>query len=98
MRHAAKIDANQEEIVRLLRQCGCSVQSLASVGNGCPDLLVGRQGRNWLLEVKDGSRIPSQQRLTPLQAVWHEAWRGQVVTVRSRDEVAKALGLSHTPF
>ncbi len=93
MRYAPKLDANQEEIVRLLRQCGCSVQSLASVGSGCPDLLVGRQGRNWLLEVKDGSRYASQQRLTPLQAVWHEAWRGQVVTVRSREEASKALGL-----
>lgn len=93
VRYSAKIDANQEEIVRLLRACGCSVQSLASVGNGCPDLLVGRQGQNWLLEVKDGGRKPSEQRLTPLQALWHEAWRGQVVTVRSRDEVVRLLKL-----
>ncbi len=93
MRHAAKIDANQEKIVRLLRACGCSVQSLASVGSGCPDLLVGRQGVNWLLEVKDGSRKPSEQRLTPLQALWHEAWRGQVGTVVSREHALRLLGL-----
>ena len=52
MRRAAKIDANQTEIVKALRQVGASVQSLASTGKGCPDLLVGFRGVNWLLEVK----------------------------------------------
>ena len=46
---AAKIDANQNEIVDALRKAGCSVQILSSVGKGCPDILVGRGGRNYLL-------------------------------------------------
>ena len=42
MRRAARIDDNQIAIVKALRKAGCSVLSLAAVGNGCPDLLVFR--------------------------------------------------------
>lgn len=66
-RRAAKVDDNQREIVDALRKRGCFVQSLAPVGNGCSDLLVGRNGRWVLLEVKDGSKTPSQRQLTPQQ-------------------------------
>lgn len=41
MRRAARTDANQTAIVEALRKCGASVQSLAAVGKGVPDLLVG---------------------------------------------------------
>jgi len=36
VRRRAKIDANQPEIVKALVQAGCSVHSLAAVGNGMP--------------------------------------------------------------
>ena len=42
MRRAGKIDANQPEIVAALRDAGCSVLSLAQLGGGVPDLLIGR--------------------------------------------------------
>lgn len=77
MRCIAKIDANQREIVDALRAVGCSVQLLAQVGNGCPDLLVGWRNRNFLLEVKDGAKKPSARKLTPDQVAWCEAWRGE---------------------
>lgn len=83
MRRFARIDANQKAVVAALRKLGCSVQSLASVGNGCPDLLVGWRGRNFLLEVKDGEKVESKRRLTDFEARWHEGWCGQVVTVES---------------
>src|SRR5580700_7594734 len=51
MRHRPRIDANHVEIVKALRQAGASVQSLAGVGKGCPDLLVARAGQMWLIEV-----------------------------------------------
>ena len=44
MRRAARIDRNQPEIVKALRQVGAHVTSLAAVGDGVPDLLVGFQG------------------------------------------------------
>lgn len=87
----AKIDDNQKQIVRGLRAVGCSVLSLASLGNGAPDLLAGRNGKNWLLEVKDGDKCPSAQKLTDDESVWHEKWRGQVNVVRNLDEAIKLI-------
>lgn len=91
MRKAAKIDANQTEIVKALRQVGASVQSLASTGKGCPDLLVGFRGVNWLLEIKDGQKVKSARKLTPDQIEWHESWRGRVYIVESVDQAISLL-------
>ena len=76
MRRAAKVDANQAQIVKALREAGCTVQSLAAVGDGCPDLLVGCGNRTALIECKDGSKPPSARRLNPEQMAWHAEWRG----------------------
>jgi len=92
MRRLGRTDSNQADIVRTLRAAGCSVQSLASTGNGCPDLLVGRSGVNHLLEVKDGDKSPSKQRLTEDEIKWHDNWRGHVCVVKSVDEALRAVG------
>jgi len=76
-----KIDSNQGEIVAALRKIGCSVTSLADVGKGCPDLLVGLAGKNFLIEVKDGQKPPSAQKLTSDQESWHKVWQGQVKVI-----------------
>lgn len=88
MRRAAKIDANQPEIVDVARRMGCSVQPLHTMGQGVPDLLVGISGINDLWEIKDGSLVPSARRLTADQVIWHDAWRGQVQVI---DSVEKAV-------
>lgn len=91
MRRAAKIDANQTEIVKALRSVGASVQSLASTGNGCPDLLVGFRGVNWLLEIKDGQKVKSKRKLTNDQVEWHESWCGQVHVIESIDQAINLI-------
>jgi hypothetical protein len=79
-RRAARIDDNQRDIVTALERAGCTVQSLASLGEGVPDLLVGVPmrmefghgglamwqipARNIIIEVKDGAKPPSRRRLT----------------------------------
>lgn len=93
---AKKIDANQKKIVEQLRKCGYSVQSLASIGKGTPDILVGTNigsggGRNYLFEIKDGSKTPSQRKLTPDEVKWIENWRGQVNVVTNIDEILKII-------
>jgi hypothetical protein len=85
-RRAARIDRNQPQIVAALEARGYCVQSLAAVGAGVPDLLVGAHGRTMLLEVKDGLRAPSERRLTPTQQRWHEWWRGGVWLVEGVDQ------------
>ena len=86
MRKRARVDGNHAELVQALRQAGCTVQSLAALGEGTPDLLVGADGRNLLLEVKNGAKAPSKRRLTPDEAAWHGQWRGQVAVVATVDE------------
>ena len=92
MRRAAKVDANQAEIVKAFRGVGCSVQHLHAVGDGCPDLLVGKDGVNYLVEVKDGSRPPSDRQLTKPQRKWHDTWRGNVAVVKSVPEALTLVG------
>lgn len=58
------------------------------------DLLVGRAGRNYLFEVKDGSKPPSARKLTPTQRGLRAEWRGQYTVVTSpTDALAKLEGL-----
>jgi Holliday junction resolvase len=94
MRRAAKIDANQPEIVEALRRAGATVQSMAAIGSGCPDILVGFGLRTVLLEIKDGSKPPSGRELTKDQIKWHMEWRGGAcMVVNSVDEALAAIGV-----
>lgn len=85
---AARVDLNQRYIVATLRGAGATVEHLHAVGKGCPDLLVGYMGENYLLEVKgeNGS-------LTPHQVTWHAAWGGRVHVVRTGAEAMRAIGI-----
>jgi hypothetical protein len=89
LRHAARTDANQAEIAKALRDAGCSVVSLHRVGMGVPDLLVGRHGRTYLLEVKAANGV-----LATAQKHWHYHWSGDDVrVVRTPEEALAAVGL-----
>ncbi len=93
MRRAAKVDRNHPAIVRALQSVGATVKSLASVGQGTPDLLVGYRRETFLLEVKDGEAVISRQRLTEDQEEWHRVWRGlPVAIVRDVNEALLAIG------
>lgn len=85
-----RIDANQNEIVAVLRKCGASVLILSEVGKGCPDLLVGHRGINHLVELKDGKKPKSQQKLTDCEDKFFKTWQG---TVRVINTVEQALEL-----
>ena len=71
MRYAARVDKNQSEIVRALRDAGAYVWVL-----GLPvDILVGYKGKTILVEVKDGPK----KRLTALQRDFFESWTGDTL-------------------
>lgn len=91
---AAKVDANQREIVAALRDVGASVMPLHTVGQGCPDLAVGFRGQNWFIEIKDGAKSPSDRKLTPAQVEWHGAWRGQVDVALTAEDALSIIGLT----
>jgi hypothetical protein len=68
MRYAARVDANQQSIVKALRDAGAYVWII-----GLPvDLLVGFAGQTYLVEVKDGSK----KHLTKLQQDFFASWCG----------------------
>jgi hypothetical protein len=92
MRRAAKVDGNQQAIVRALRAAGCAVQSLAAVGDGCPDLLVSLRGHLYLLECKDPVQAASKQRLRESQKAWMQRWRSRVHVVRTPEEALTVVG------
>lgn len=81
MRRRAKVDNNHVEIADVFRKAGWSVVSLASVGNGCPDLLVSHPAVDdlKLIEVK-----AAKGKLTADQLKFHQAF--PVAIVRSVDE------------
>lgn len=91
MRRAARLDSNHPNVVKALRSAGMTVQSLAAVGQGVPDLLVGWRGLNLVMELKDGAKPPSAQALTADETKWHESWGGHVVIVRDSDEAVAAM-------
>lgn len=87
MRRAAKIDEVQPSIVEALRKVGASVVSLASIGQGCPDLLACKSGRYWLIECKG-----PKGKLTPDQQRFILNWDGPVHIIRTPDEALKLVG------
>lgn len=94
MRHGRR-DKNHAAIRDQLRKVpGVSVADTGDVGGGFPDLVVGYRNRNWLVEVKDGSKPPSQRKLTPDQFSFFENWQGQVAKVNSLDEALELIGLA----
>jgi len=91
MRRAARTDANQTQVIIALRAAGATVQNLSAVGDGVPDLLVGYKGVTYLLEVKDGNKVPSKRMLTPDQIEWHERWLGGTLAVVEHPDAALRL-------
>jgi len=90
MRHAAKVDANQAEIVAALRSAGYSVALTHRNGEGFPDLVVGLETDkghryNVLMEVKR-----DHEKLNDREVDFHSEWRGQIAIVRS---IAEAIGI-----
>lgn len=71
IRRAARVDANQAQIVSALRNAGAYVWII-----GLPvDLLVGYKGHTFLVEVKDGPK----KRLTALQEDFFANWTGSTL-------------------
>jgi hypothetical protein len=89
IRTAAKRDDNEHEIIATLKQCGATVQKLDEP----VDLLVGYRGVNYLIEVKDGNKPPSKQKLRPGQALFMGMWRGQVAKVTNSRESLEVIGV-----
>ncbi len=94
MRRAARVDANQQQVISALLAAGARVLVLSAVGDGCPDLLIGHRRRLMLLEVKDGQKPPSKRRKTPEQERFFAEWADlPIALVDSPEAALRALGV-----
>lgn len=86
MRYAARVDANQEQIVSALRAAGAYVWII-----GLPvDLLVGYKNHTFLVEIKTDSK----KRLTKLQADFFENWSGSTLArIDSPEAALRMIGV-----
>ena len=86
MRHAARIDANQAQIVSALRAAGAYVWIISLP----VDLLVGYEGHTFLVEVKTDSK----KRLTALQGDFFNNWSGSTLArIDSPDAALRMIGV-----
>jgi hypothetical protein len=79
MNRKCRRDINEKAIVEALRKVGATVEFL-DIAQG-PDLLVGCNNINYLMEVKQPKKELRQEQLD-----WHIKWRGLASIVRSVDD------------
>ena len=93
MRVRGRIDDNQKEVVSQLRKLGVSVAITSMLGKGFPDLVLGHQNKNYLIELKDGSKTKSRKTLTEDEQKFFDCWLGQVDKVESIDDICRIIGI-----
>ena len=78
-----RLDANHDEIRQALEDVGCTVDP-----GGPLDLIVGRNERTYLLEIKT-----AKGKLRPKQVKFLARWKGHAATVRTVDEALRVVGV-----
>ena len=86
MRRAARVDANQDQVIAAFRAAGAYVWII-----GLPvDLLVGYKGHTFLVEIKTDAK----KRLTALQQDFFENWcGGTLARIDSPDAALRMIGV-----
>jgi len=81
-RYRNRRDENEKEIITALESIGCTVYPM---DQPC-DLLVGRGGKNILIEIKNPSKPKGDRKKTDAQREFFASWKGQVRIVETVDE------------
>ena len=93
-RWAARVDGNHAKIVKGLWQIPVvTVADTARAGGGFPDLVVGRLGRNYMLELKNPDVEPARRKLTPDQVAFRRTWSGQYAVVETLEQALVEIGV-----
>jgi len=89
MRHAARVDANQTQVVSALRAAGAYVWII-----GLPvDILCGYRNHTFLIEIKSDNK----KKLTKLQQEFFEHWiGGTLCRVDNAEAALRAIGAIRT--
>lgn len=86
MFRAARVDANQPEIVKAFRDLGWSVLIISQLKK-CADIIVSKNGQTIVVEIKDGSKPISAQKLTAGELEFKEMWQGEYKVINCIDDV-----------
>lgn len=74
-KYAKRTDANHVLITKIFRDLGCSVFSAHTIGMGFPDLVVGKDGKTILVEIKKDAKAP----FTEAQEMFMKGWKGSAI-------------------
>jgi Holliday junction resolvase len=80
-----RVDANQKQITKELRDLGFSVALTHTIGKGFPDIVVGKNGVTLLVELKANKKA----KLTPDEKAFLENWQGSFLVATSTLEIVK---------
>lgn len=78
-----RVDSNQPEVVKFLREKNVTVKHTHMVGSGFADIVCGYRGKNFLFEIKDADKPASAKQLTAAEKVFHFEWKGQIDVIES---------------
>lgn len=74
-------DVNAGQILRDLEDAGFSVQDLSQVGGGCADAIIGRNGLDLKLEIKNPETGYGRRGMSESQQLRSDTWRGAPTAV-----------------
>ena len=83
---ACRIDRNQPEIVKYFRFLGFSVLIISNLKNCC-DIVVSKDKKTAMIEIKDGEKPPSARKLTEGEAKFKDSWQGLYYIVKDINDV-----------
>lgn len=70
---------------------GCSILHTHQLGKGAPDIIIGYNGKNYLIEIKDGTKSISQQKLTKDELQFKSNWKGSYFVCNSYEQIKAVL-------
>lgn len=82
-----RVDRNHGEIKKCFEYLGYSVSDVFQLKTGIGDIIVGKYDKNYLIEIKDGEKPPSQKKLTPTEHKFKDSWKGQHDIIESIEDV-----------
>lgn len=92
----AKVDANHPQIISELRKLkGVTVRSVATIKNFL-DIIVGYNNRNYLFEIKDPDKPPSQRKLTEGEQKFMNEWTGQADLALTTQDIIEKINYKHS--
>jgi hypothetical protein len=83
------VDVNQQMIVEALRAAGATVAHTHMVGSGFPDIVVGKGGNTYLMEIKQPKK---RDRLTDDERRFMVDWQGHTCVVTTPEEALIVIG------